>query len=64
MYVVRAQSAHKNSKILMTRSIENNKSIFLSVSAHRHLTKPVQRYERQKLKSEKFNPTSSWISNF
>jgi tRNA(Ile2)-agmatinylcytidine synthase len=33
------------------------------VSAHRHLTKPVQRM-KQKIKSEKFNPNSSWITNF
>jgi tRNA(Ile2)-agmatinylcytidine synthase len=33
------------------------------VSAHRHLTKPVQRMN-QKHKTEKFNPNSSWISNF
>jgi len=33
------------------------------VSAHRHLTKPIQRMN-QKHKTEKFNPNSEWISNF
>ena len=33
------------------------------VSAHRHLTKPIQRM-KQKNKIEKFNPHSLWISNF
>jgi len=33
------------------------------VSAHRHLTKPIQRM-KQKSKSEKFKPNSSWITNF
>jgi tRNA(Ile2)-agmatinylcytidine synthase len=33
------------------------------VSAHRHLTKPVQRMNK-KPKPEKFNPNSSWITNF
>ena len=33
------------------------------VSAHRHLTKPVQRM-KHKNKSEKFKPNSLWISNF
>jgi len=32
-------------------------------SAHRHLTKPVQRM-KQKSKHEKFDPNSSWIANF
>ena len=52
---------HKNCQF-MTRSIE--KKIYIpDVSAHRHLTKPVQRM-KQKPKSEKFNPNSSWITNF
>ena len=33
------------------------------ISAHRHLTKPIQRMN-QKSKCEKFNPNSSWITNF
>tara|TARA_Y100000590_G_scaffold185628_1_gene211559 strand:+ start:17527 stop:18846 length:1320 start_codon:yes stop_codon:yes gene_type:complete len=33
------------------------------VSAHRHLTKPTQRMNHKK-SSEKFIPSSSWISNF
>ena len=33
------------------------------VSAHRHLTKPIQRMNK-KPKPEKFNPNSSWITNF
>jgi tRNA(Ile2)-agmatinylcytidine synthase len=57
----KSTSAHKIQKYF-PRSIK--KQIYIpSVSAHRHLTKPVQRM-REKTKSEKFNPTSSWISNF
>ena len=52
---------HKNCKF-MTRSIET-KIYIPDVSAHRHLTKPIQRM-KQKPKSEKFNPNSSWITNF
>ena len=40
------------------------KQIYIpDASAHRHLTKPVQRMNK-KQKSEKFNPNSSWITNF
>ena len=40
------------------------KQIYIpDVSAHRHLTKPVQRMNK-KPKPEKFNPNSSWITNF
>ena len=47
---------------LITRSLKEQ--IYIpDVSAHRHLTKPVQRM-KQKLKPEKFNPNSSWITNF
>ena len=54
-------SAHKT-RHFITRSIK--KELYIpEVSAHRHLTKPVQRM-KQKNKSEKFNPNSSWISNF
>ncbi|MDC0041992.1 tRNA(Ile)(2)-agmatinylcytidine synthase [Candidatus Nitrosopelagicus sp.] len=54
-------SACKNRQ-LITRSIKEQ--IYIpDVSAHRHLTKPVQRM-KQKSKSEKFNPKSSWINNF
>jgi len=52
---------HKNRQF-MTRSVEE-KIYIPDVSAHRHLTKPVQRM-KQKPKSEKFNPNSSWITNF
>ena len=45
-----------------TRSIKEQ--IYVpDTSAHRHLTKPVQRMKR-KSKSEKFNPNSLWITNF
>jgi len=54
-------SIHKNRQFI-TRSLEE-KIYIPDVSAHRHLTKPVQRM-RQKSKSEKFNPNSSWITNF
>jgi tRNA(Ile2)-agmatinylcytidine synthase len=54
-------SAYKT-RHFITRSIK--KQLYIpDVSAHRHLTKPVQRM-KQKSKSEKFNPNSSWISNF
>ena len=54
-------SAHKIQKNI-PRCIK--KQIYIpGVSAHRHLTKPVQRM-REKIKSEKFNPNSLWISNF
>ena len=47
---------------LITRSLKEQ--IYIpDVSAHRHLTKPVQRM-KQKPKPEKFNPNSSWITNF
>ena len=46
----------------ITRSVKEQ--IYIpDVSAHRHLTKPAQRM-KQKPKSEKFNPNSSWITNF
>ena len=45
-----------------TRSIKEQ--IYVpDTSAHRHLTKPVQRM-KQKSKHEKFDPNSSWITNF
>ena len=54
-------SAHKT-RHFITRSIK--KQLYTpDVSAHRHLTKPVQRM-KQKNKSEKFNPNSLWITNF
>ena len=54
-------SNHKNRQFF-TRSLKEQ--IYIpDVSAHRHLTKPVQRM-KQKLKSEKFNPNSPWITNF
>ena len=54
-------SDHKNRQFI-TRSVKEQ--IYIpDVSAHRHLTKPVQRM-KQKPKSEKFNPNSSWITNF
>ncbi|MDA1125236.1 MAG: DNA-binding protein, partial [Crenarchaeota archaeon] len=54
-------SDHKTRQFI-TRSLR--KQIYIpDVSAHRHLTKPVQRM-KQKSKSEKFNPNSSWITNF
>ncbi len=54
-------SLHKNRQFI-TRSLK--KQIYMpDVSAHRHLTKPVQRM-KQKSKSEKFKPNSSWIINF
>ena len=54
-------STHKNRQFI-TRSLK--KQIYIpDVSAHRHLTKPIQRM-KQKSKSEKFNPNSLWITNF
>jgi len=54
-------SLHKTHQSI-TRSLK--KQIYMpDVSAHRHLTKPVQRM-KQKPKSEKFKPNSSWITNF
>jgi len=54
-------SEHKNRQFI-TRSVKEQ--IYIpDVSAHRHLTKPAQRM-KQKPKSEKFNPNSSWITNF
>ena len=54
-------SNHKNRQFI-TRSVKEQ--IYIpDVSAHRHLTKPIQRM-KQKPKSEKFNPNSSWITNF
>ncbi|MDC0052555.1 tRNA(Ile)(2)-agmatinylcytidine synthase [Candidatus Nitrosopelagicus sp.] len=54
-------SDHKNRQFI-TRSVKEQ--IYIpDVSAHRHLTKPVQRM-KQKPKSEKFNPNSPWITNF
>ena len=54
-------SDHKNRQFI-TRSVKEQ--IYIpDVSAHRHLTKPVQRM-KQKSKSEKFNPNSPWITNF
>ena len=54
-------SIHKNRQFI-TRSVKEQ--IYIpDVSAHRHLTKPIQRMN-QKLKREKFNPNSLWITNF
>jgi len=54
-------STHKNCQFI-TRSVKEQ--IYIpDVSAHRHLTKPIQRMNH-KLKREKFNPNSSWIANF
>ena len=54
-------SDYKNRQFI-TRSVKEQ--IYIpDVSAHRHLTKPVQRM-KQNPKSEKFNPNSSWITNF
>ena len=54
-------SPHKIRQIL-PRSIKEQ--IYVpDTSAHRHLTKPVQRM-KQKSKHEKFDPNSSWITNF
>ena len=54
-------SIHKNRQFF-TRSLKEQ--IYVpDVSAHRHLTKPIQRM-KNKSKSEKFNPNSSWITNF
>ena len=54
-------SNHKNRQFF-TRSLKEQ--IYIpDVSAHRHLTKPVQRM-KQNPKPEKFNPNSSWITNF
>ena len=54
-------SNHKNRQFI-ARSVKEQ--IYIpDVSAHRHLTKPVQRM-KQNPKSEKFNPNSSWITNF
>ena len=54
-------STHKNCQFI-TRSVKEQ--IYIpDVSAHRHLTKPIQRMN-QKLKREKFNPNSLWITNF
>ena len=47
---------------IISRSLE--KIIYIpEVSAHRHLTKPLQRIT-QKSKPELFNQNSSWIKNF
>ena len=54
-------STHKNRQFI-TRLVKEQ--IYIpDVSAHRHLTKPVQRM-KQKSKPEKFNPKSLWITNF
>jgi tRNA(Ile2)-agmatinylcytidine synthase len=54
-------STHKTRQFI-TRSLKEQ--IYIpDVSAHRHLTKPVQRM-KQKSKPEKFNPDSLWINNF
>ena len=47
---------------LIPRSIK--KQLYVpDVSAHRHLTKPLQRMNMKK-KTEKFDPNSKWFSNF
>ena len=57
----KSTSDHKTCKFI-SRSLK--KQLYIpDVSAHRHLTKPVQRM-KQKNKSEKFNPNSLWITNF
>ena len=54
-------SNHKKCQFI-TRSLKEQ--IYIpDISAHRHLTKPIQRM-KQKPKPEKFNPNSSWITNF
>ena len=54
-------SSHKIRQFI-PRSLK--KQLYIpDVSAHRHLTKPIQRM-KQKNKIEKFNPHSLWISNF
>jgi tRNA(Ile2)-agmatinylcytidine synthase len=54
-------SSHKTRQFI-PRSLK--KQLYIpDVSAHRHLTKPIQRM-KQKNKIEKFNPHSLWISNF
>ena len=54
-------STRKNRQFI-TRSLKEQ--IYIpDISAHRHLTKPVQRM-KQKSKPEKFNPNSLWINNF
>ena len=54
-------ASQKNTQII-PRSIK--KQLYVpDVSAHRHLTKPLQRMN-QKNKSEKFDPNSKWFSNF
>jgi len=60
---VRCKNTFPNKKYqLIPRSIK--KQLYIpDASAHRHLTKPVQRMN-QKHKTHKFNPNSNWISNF
>ena len=54
-------SSHKIRQFI-PRSLK--KQLYIpDVSAHRHLTKPLQRM-KQKNKIEKFNPHSLWIANF
>ena len=54
-------SSHKTRQFI-PRSLK--KQLYIpDVSAHRHLTKPLQRM-KQKNKIEKFNPHSLWIANF
>ncbi len=54
-------SSKKESQII-SRTIK--KQLYIpDVSAHRHLTKPLQRMNL-KSKTEKFDPNSKWVSNF
>ena len=54
--------AYEKNIQLIPRSIK--KQLYLpDISAHRHLTKPLQRMNL-KNKSEKFDPNSKWFSNF
>tara|TARA_Y100000590_G_scaffold441592_1_gene568569 strand:+ start:65 stop:1384 length:1320 start_codon:yes stop_codon:yes gene_type:complete len=55
-------TSHRKIRKSIPRSVKTRLYI-PEVSAHRHLTKPVQRMSR-KNKTEKFNPKSLWITNF
>ena len=55
-------AAYEKNVQLTPRSIK--KQLYVpDVSAHRHLTKPLQRMNL-KTKTEKFDPNSKWFSNF
>ena len=56
------KSSTRKIRQILPRSIKEQ--IYVpDTSAHRHLTKPVQRM-KQKSKYEKFDPDSPWITNF